>query len=269
MQATCQWNECGVELEKPALGRPSRWCSEHKQRKYRSPDSATALCKEIGCIRPVRAKGMCSMHYRRGRPVVMLTIPCDACGNPCQKERSRLNKYATLYCTPKCKTEHQWRELWKTTKAVVRYDPAIAKVNKNRPKSKTATTAPRTFRCGNCAVCGQGFVTIRHQDVTCSDEACAKTYRMDKGQRRRARQRNAYRAPVSRAAIYIRDGHACQICGDPMDMEARAPHPLSPSIDHVIPLARGGTHEPSNVQAAHFLCNSRKSDRMDTLTLAA
>ncbi|MFJ9212987.1 HNH endonuclease [Streptomyces sp. NPDC102264] len=35
----------------------------------------------------------------------------------------------------------------------------------------------------------------------------------------------------------------------------------APSIDHVIPLARGGTHEPANVQCAHWLCNAIKSDR--------
>jgi len=42
---------------------------------------------------------------------------------------------------------------------------------------------------------------------------------------------------------------------------AVVPHPLAPTIDHVVPLAAGGLHEPANVQLAHFLCNARKSDR--------
>jgi len=41
-------------------------------------------------------------------------------------------------------------------------------------------------------------------------------------------------------------------------MSLKAPHPLSMSIDHIIPLSRGGTHEPDNVQLAHFICNSIK-----------
>jgi len=42
-------------------------------------------------------------------------------------------------------------------------------------------------------------------------------------------------------------------------MKQTVPHPKAPTIDHVIPLAQGGTHEPLNCRAAHFLCNSLKS----------
>lgn len=38
------------------------------------------------------------------------------------------------------------------------------------------------------------------------------------------------------------------------------PHPFAPTIDHVIPLDAGGMHEPSNVQTAHYRCNSIKSN---------
>jgi HNH endonuclease len=33
------------------------------------------------------------------------------------------------------------------------------------------------------------------------------------------------------------------------------PDPLSKSLDHLIPLSRGGTHEPANVSLAHLRCN--------------
>jgi 5-methylcytosine-specific restriction endonuclease McrA len=36
---------------------------------------------------------------------------------------------------------------------------------------------------------------------------------------------------------------------------------MAPTIDHVLALAAGGTHEMANVQAAHFICNSLKGDR--------
>jgi 5-methylcytosine-specific restriction endonuclease McrA len=29
-------------------------------------------------------------------------------------------------------------------------------------------------------------------------------------------------------------------------------------LDHIVPLARGGTHEPRNVQVSHARCNNRK-----------
>jgi 5-methylcytosine-specific restriction endonuclease McrA len=228
-------------------------------------DSQTTFCQLPDCGRPHRAKGMCSMHYRRGKPVPKITIPCDACGKPCQKERSRLNKYATLYCTPKCKTEHQWRESRAARKTVVIYDPAFARANKNRPKRKAMSVdLQRTFKCGDCAACGHQFVTIGG-DVTCSrscSSSRATDMRREAAHRRRARKRSAYRSPVVRSAIYLRDNYTCQLCMEPMDMDAIVPHPYAPTIDHTIPLARGGTHEPSNVQAAHFICNSYKSDRL-------
>ncbi len=43
-------------------------------------------------------------------------------------------------------------------------------------------------------------------------------------------------------------------------MDAVAPALYSPTIDHVIPLAKGGYDTIENVKAAHFICNSKKSD---------
>jgi len=35
---------------------------------------------------------------------------------------------------------------------------------------------------------------------------------------------------------------------------------MYPSIDHVVPLSRGGLHEWGNVKLAHRICNSIKKD---------
>jgi 5-methylcytosine-specific restriction endonuclease McrA len=39
--------------------------------------------------------------------------------------------------------------------------------------------------------------------------------------------------------------------------------------DHILPLKHGGRHEYSNVQTAHFLCNSTKGARITQLSFAA
>ena len=41
-----------------------------------------------------------------------------------------------------------------------------------------------------------------------------------------------------------------------------------PSRDHVVPLAKGGTHTWDNVKLAHFRCNTLKRDNMPKLELA-
>lgn len=83
-----------------------------------------------------------------------------------------------------------------------------------------------------------------------------------KSARRRARKRGAVRAPFRRLDIFERDGWLCYLCARPLARAEVVPHPLAPTIDHVIPLARSGAHAPWNVRAAHFLCNSAKSDRV-------
>lgn len=61
-----------------------------------------------------------------------------------------------------------------------------------------------------------------------------------------------YRGPVplTRRAIFARDGGRCVYCGG-----------LATSIDHVVPRSRGGSHEWSNVVSACRRCNHVKADR--------
>lgn len=65
---------------------------------------------------------------------------------------------------------------------------------------------------------------------------------------------------VYRSRIFKRDGWVCQLCHRKVDKALKWPHPMSPSIDHIIPAAAGGTHEPRNVQLAHLICNSKRRE---------
>lgn len=58
------------------------------------------------------------------------------------------------------------------------------------------------------------------------------------------------RTAMSRRAIFARDDHRCQYCGDRAD-----------SIDHVHPRSRGGLNTWENVAAACRPCNLTKRDR--------
>lgn len=56
----------------------------------------------------------------------------------------------------------------------------------------------------------------------------------------------------------------CGICGNPVDFSFKFPHPLSPCIDHIIPIAKGGhPSDIDNLQLAHFCCNRQKSDKLE------
>ncbi|MFE5790615.1 HNH endonuclease [Rhodococcus erythropolis] len=130
------------------------------------------------------------------------------------------------------------------------------------PTCSASVKAWRVF-ITECATCSTLF-TCRYTRRTCSPQ-CATAHkaavRREAEHRRRARKRNAYVANVTRRTVYERDRWKCHLCGKAINRKATAPHPKSPTIDHVIPLASGGTHEPLNCRAAHFLCNSLKGNR--------
>ncbi len=55
----------------------------------------------------------------------------------------------------------------------------------------------------------------------------------------------------------------CGICGKPVDFNLKFPHPLSPTIDHIIPVAKGGhPSDIDNLQLAHRCCNRQKGDKL-------
>jgi len=62
-----------------------------------------------------------------------------------------------------------------------------------------------------------------------------------------------YRGPVplTRRAVFARDGGRCAYCGG-----------TAATIDHVVPRSRGGNHEWHNVVSACRRCNHVKADRM-------
>jgi 5-methylcytosine-specific restriction endonuclease McrA len=79
--------------------------------------------------------------------------------------------------------------------------------------------------------------------------------------RRRARERGAFIAPVSPRQIHERDGWRCHICRKKVSKTAVVPHPRAATLDHLVPLAALGSHEPANVATACFRCNCIKGDR--------
>lgn len=66
---------------------------------------------------------------------------------------------------------------------------------------------------------------------------------------------------VSRAAVFRRSAWVCQLCQEPVDRLRKFPDPGSASLDHVVPLSRGGHHVLANCQLAHLGCNSSKGAR--------
>lgn len=92
-----------------------------------------------------------------------------------------------------------------------------------------------------------------------------------RGDRHKGRARKygvEYVPGITLKKLVKRDGLTCKLCGERCDWDDKqrgACGPLYPSLDHIIPMVRGGGHVWSNVQVAHILCNSIKRDALPEL----
>lgn len=57
-------------------------------------------------------------------------------------------------------------------------------------------------------------------------------------------------------------GWICNICKDTIDKKYRCPDWRAATIDHIVPLSRGGTHTWDNTAPAHLGCNLKKDNQM-------
>ena len=64
-------------------------------------------------------------------------------------------------------------------------------------------------------------------------------------------------------ALYHRDGGLCGRCHRPIPLGLHYTEPQSLTIGHIVPHARGGSYEPSNLRPEHRWCNLTAGIRAD------
>lgn len=79
---------------------------------------------------------------------------------------------------------------------------------------------------------------------------------------RRTHKEAAAVEEISSRRVYERDGWICQLCGESVDKTLRNRHPMMASLDHIVPVSKGGAHTYDNVQLAHLSCNNAKGARV-------
>jgi len=82
---------------------------------------------------------------------------------------------------------------------------------------------------------------------------------------RRARQKLGVIETIRPEQIYIRDKYKCWICGCKVIStygKDNCYNKDAATLDHVIPLAKGGTHTKGNIKTACRQCNAIKSDKI-------
>lgn len=185
-------------------------------------------------------------------------IECPYCRQTAKDRSDRLKRRVEAR---KREADRQLRE----------YRKAIADEAKRVELEKKRLEREKMIAEGSiCIKCGARIPYARKVCDDCNRET-RRGY--DKAHEIRRRQRKEINGFVDRSItlkrLSRRDGCICYLCGEPVDWDdyridkgQKLCGNAYPSIDHVVPLAHGGTHTWDNVKLAHRICNSLKSDDM-------
>jgi 5-methylcytosine-specific restriction endonuclease McrA len=124
----------------------------------------------------------------------------------------------------------------------------------------------------SCLHCGTEFSPSKGTQVYCGKACCDRADLLrnreaynSRNAARRARLRDApLGPPFTRDEVFARDRWICQLCMTPTGLQTGR-HPMAPTIDHIVPLNKGGAHTIDNVWTAHMACNGAKGDRAITV----
>lgn len=208
-------------------------------------------CLVDGCDRSHRARGLCSSHYNKAHQPnrhPKITVSCAECGGPCEKDKSALTRYSKSYC-PSCwllsDEQRDAARLRRARIAAERSPSALAK--KRLARAAEGIMGHGVWTAGACARCGDTFVRHSSREPTrwCS-RACRNAYR----------SRSRSLGGLDPRTIFERDGWRCHLCGKMTDRAKMHPHPMAPTIDHLVPKVDDGGNDAANLATAHSRCNS-------------
>jgi len=219
-----------MAVEVATLGhtkRPGRCANSPRPGRHRlgGVSVAKATCLFAGCDDQSRRHGLCQRHdaqldYRGGDWSLLTVLPPRPARRPCVVCGAVFRSRTRLVCSGRCRVELVIHPL-------------------GRP------TAVPCSRCG-----GLIDLTSHNRD----------------GRRRRADTKTCSRcrntkAGVSPTYLATRDGTTCGLCGRPVDLSLKrnTDGVMCASVDHIVPVSKGGTNDPSNLQLAHLACNQAKA----------
>ena len=124
----------------------------------------------------------------------------------------------------------------------------------------------------SCRECGEEFEMEYLKNYYCSDKCKRKaSNRVNEINRRTQLKKNGrIDYSISLTKLIKKDENICHICGEQCEGDDYTTTEQGyfiageryPSIDHVRPVAKGGTHTWNNVRLAHRRCNTIKRDKI-------
>ena len=195
-------------------------------------------------------------------------LRCKDCGTVFNRSMISIRK-GSVSC-PTCMAAEAKRKAQAKLEADKERKAEAERIKAAKEKVKAERQAERERirieRIHPCPVCGDPTDRPKYCSVRCSNKVMNK--------RKELKRRNLIKTvmvdkDITVEGLFRRDEGVCSICGKRCNYEDYTVvdgiticGDWYPSIDHIIPLAKGGLHSWDNVQLAHRRCNWEKSDNL-------
>lgn len=206
--------------------------------------------ERIYCSRDCYYKDIGAKHYKY--------TECLYCKKPFKESRDRPNLFCSRSCSQKYNSISRTEErLYKTEN-----EQHIKELKKEyRKKLKELEEIQYKIEHEKfCIVCKKLFIAENTQQLCCS-KRCSNKY-SNKKHDKRIYKNGKPDLSISLEKLYERDEGICQLCGKKIYFIEDFNSDDYPSIDHIVPLNKGGLHQWENVQLACRRCNSIKKDKI-------
>lgn len=120
-----------------------------------------------------------------------------------------------------------------------------------------------SHKVSQCSWCNEELlIPSNFSGVTKYHEACKKPARQAQYRVKSIKRQGVTNGNLlSHDEVAQRDGFICYLCETAVDMSLPRTSRYGATLDHVIPLNKGGADTLDNVRLAHWICNIRKSDK--------
>ena len=241
-----------LTCESPLTGRKRKYCQVECRPSYIKPvggsrshcrhckiaigNKITAGAPKIYCSRK------CSQKFRAKKPKEKLPNYCHHC-----KVLYFTAITASRFCSSDCRAKDDIKQ--KSEKWRVAFD--IAHPDGNKTVTCKLCEEPLTFNARKSK--------MRLYHPHCSIEAQRARYRIKTVKRQ---SKKLIPTRVAADGIVRMYGSVCHICTNPIDLDLPRNSRYGLTVDHVIPISKGGTDSVDNMKPAHWICNILKSDKM-------
>jgi hypothetical protein len=273
---------CEKPFEQVLSGREKLYCSrrcrsdiQQARIKEQRPATVERICKNCG-------KSFIKLRNAQQRVCSVACYKNNLTKHECLDCKKMIDNRAIrcIACYNKSKSKKHFCEvcqsLYKPTYSKQRTcGRACGEKLKNRIPVEKVLSSKVFFK--HCIICESLFASKLKQGKTCKDQNCKdelvringrEQYRKNPDRfkvaahRRRSLLLSAFVEDVSLDYIGNRDKWICHLCNEKIDKNLSGRNPLMPSLDHILPLSKGGEHSNKNVRISHLRCNLKKNNKV-------